>query len=110
MQLLKVLLQVATITATASASAIPHLSATESSASCPPCDLSCPRVTGNSIGVPKFCAIVNGKPLCVPAPSCGGSGGGIGGGTFCPDGFRCVPDDIIGAGSKMCVPLWSHTS
>ncbi|GAW21352.1 hypothetical protein ANO14919_108710 [Xylariales sp. No.14919] len=69
------------------------------------CNLDCPRVVGNSVGVPQFCAIVNGNPLCVPSPSCGGFGGGIGGGTVCPDGFKCVPDDVLGGSSKMCVPL-----
>ncbi|KAI1123931.1 hypothetical protein F5Y10DRAFT_269614 [Nemania abortiva] len=73
-------------------------------AECPACDLECPRVIGNSIGLPQFCAIVNGKPLCVPSPSCGGFGGGIGGGTTCPTGFKCVADDVLGGSSKMCVP------
>ncbi|KAI0870764.1 hypothetical protein GGS24DRAFT_504444 [Hypoxylon argillaceum] len=75
-----------------------------STAACPACDLACSRVIGNSIGVPQFCAIVNSKPLCVPSPSCGGFGGGIGGGTVCPTGFKCVADDVLGGSSKMCVP------
>ncbi|KAI3321548.1 hypothetical protein HD806DRAFT_537219 [Xylariaceae sp. AK1471] len=107
MQFSKILIQLATtaLIATASASPTPSTSSSTTRASCPSCDLACPRIIGNSIDVPKFCAIVNGKPLCVPSPSCGGFGGGIGGGTSCPAGFKCVADDVIGAGSKMCVPL-----
>ncbi|KAI0401550.1 hypothetical protein F4802DRAFT_600883 [Xylaria palmicola] len=72
---------------------------------CQSCNLACPRVIGNSVGLPQFCAIVNGRPLCVPSPACGGFGGGIGGGTACPAGFACVTDDVLGGSAKMCVPL-----
>jgi len=102
MQFSAILLQfITTAAAAASASALPVASR---SAYSQECNLECPRVIGNSIGVPQFCAIVNGKPLCVPSPPCGGFGGGIGGGVFCPAGFKCVPDDLLGAGAKMCVP------
>ncbi|TGJ79938.1 hypothetical protein E0Z10_g8821 [Xylaria hypoxylon] len=88
------------------ASASPTPSATAGEQTCDvECSLDCPRVVGNTIGLPQFCAIVNGKPLCVPSPSCGGFGGGIGGGTACPQGFKCVPDDVLGGSSRMCVPL-----
>ncbi|KAI0437027.1 hypothetical protein F4803DRAFT_556419 [Xylaria telfairii] len=75
--------------------------ASPTSRACQACDLDCPRVVGNSIGLPQFCAIVNDKPLCVPSPSCGGFGGGIGGGTTCPTGFKCVADDVLGGSSKI---------
>ncbi|KAI8631106.1 hypothetical protein F5Y19DRAFT_473504 [Xylariaceae sp. FL1651] len=98
MQFSSILVQLATVTAVAVASPT-------ASAACPPCNLACPRIVGNSIGLPQFCAIVNGKALCVPSPSCGGFGGGIGGGIACPSGFKCVADDVLGGSSQMCIPL-----
>ncbi|KAI1736282.1 hypothetical protein F4680DRAFT_432379 [Xylaria scruposa] len=97
MMQLSTILTYALLAVTASTSPAPR--------ACQACDLDCPRVIGNSIGLPQFCAIVNDKPLCVPSPSCGGFGGGIGGGSTCPTGFKCVPDDVLGGSSKMCVPL-----
>ncbi|KAI0192803.1 hypothetical protein F4808DRAFT_362510 [Astrocystis sublimbata] len=98
-------MQLPTILYALLATIAPAALATPLQRACQSCDLDCPRVIGNSIGVPQFCAIVNDKPLCVQSPPCGGFGGGIGGGVSCPTGFKCVADDVLGGTSRMCVPL-----